>query len=91
MKIADPDAARRHEASLHKKPTMTPKQFKAQGWKSAPTPYQKWRDLDGVCFDCKPIVINRRKTQRIDRIMLGLGCFIAAAFVAIFYLAAFYH
>jgi hypothetical protein len=91
MKIADPDAARRHQEAIHKKPTMTPKEFKAKGWKSAPTHYQRWRDLDGVCFDCKPIVVNRRKTQRLDRILLGLGCFIGAAFVAMFCIAAFYH
>ena len=84
IRVAD-GAWQRHEESLAKKPMMTPREWKAAGWKASPTWLQTIKIFDGVCYDCKPAVLARRKpTWRVKVgmtafIILALGTFLVVA------------
>ena len=84
IKVAD-GAWQRHEESLTKPPRMTPKQWKAAGWKASPTWYQTIKVFDGVCFDCKPAVLAQRrptwqvKAGMITFAVVALGLFLVLA------------
>lgn len=48
-----PDAAARYELTKRQKPTMPEAEWRALGLKAAPTVYQMFHKLDGLCRECK--------------------------------------
>ncbi len=84
MKVIEPDAMARYQESLGRKPLMTPKQFKAAGWKASPTFHQTVNPLTGICYDCKPIIMRTRKNMRLDRMLGGLLGLVLAVLLLMF-------
>ena len=86
-----PDAARRYEQSLLTKPTMTEAQWRAAGWKAAPTRYQMFDVLDGLCRECKWVFGNRKSGRwRVLGIVLAAAALLASLVITIFVFARSY-
>jgi hypothetical protein len=71
MPVQTPDALERYEKAQRKKPHWPEKKWRKAGWKLSPTPYQLWRDLDGVCRDCRPEVIAMRRPKHYFKLFVG--------------------
>lgn len=82
MPSAGPDAQARLEAALRRPPIMSEQKWRRQGWKACPTPYQIMHRLDGVCYQCKWALANRR--FRHWKLFTALGGIAAVMFGLIY-------
>jgi hypothetical protein len=84
---ADPDSVENFEKSLHGRQTMSEREWRAAGYKAAPSRLQMRRRIDGCCFDCQITqglsIINHAKLKLP---IIGL---IAALVILIFVVTLF--
>ena len=72
MRPTGPAAWTRLETAKRRRPTMTPEQWKAEGWLAAPTPWQLSHKLDGVCFECAPKIAAKTRLNRPWHIYMAI-------------------
>jgi hypothetical protein len=53
IRPSGPESMSKYVESLQKKPTMSEKEWRAAGFKAAPTPFQMRKRRDGCCFECQ--------------------------------------
>lgn len=81
MKISAPNALAQYHDSLTRKPTMSEAEWRAEGWKAAPTRHQIHHVLTGVCRECKWALRNRQSNPKPTIFAMIFLVFALAAFV----------
>ena len=71
MPFAGAEAAARYELTKVQKPTMPEAEWRAKGWKAAPTVYQLNHKLDGLCRECS-WQVGTRAPHRTRPLMVAL-------------------
>lgn len=90
MKPSGPEAMEAHLASLKARPTMTEKQWRAAGFKAAPTKRQSMVPHTGCCYDCKMIMSYRKIGRRrwiISALVIAVLFIIAVFLIGSHYIA----
>ncbi len=82
MPPAGPEEVARYDLAKRQKPTMPEAEWRAQGWKAAPTRYQLYHKTDGVCRDCKWEIGNR--APRANRLLLTILITVVVLFVFVY-------
>ena len=89
MPTAGPEHVARYEQSKRQKPTMPEAEWRAQGWKAAPTRYQLHHRLDGMCGDC--VWESGHRAVRYGRLMTIVLGSAAVLFVIVYLVAGVFH
>ncbi len=86
IRPSDSQAMDRYRNSLRQKPTMTEKEWRAAGFKAAPTRKQTLNALDGVCFSCQmPMGLKMVPLMKLFLPLVGL---LVALLLAVFFLGS---
>jgi len=88
IRIPDAGAIIRYQESLQRKPTMTPEQWRAAGWKQAPTKHQLLHAMDGCCHQCKDVVRQKYSKYPLWKLAVGASLLVAIAMIIALSLAS---
>ncbi len=86
MKVTGNEAMLRYEKSLTQKPTMTEAEWRAAGWKAAPTRNQMQRVIDGLCPECTWHLGLRRHSRWKALAVVVIACIVLFGLVGFLFL-----